>query len=280
MLVYIPDGSDEGTAFARTTDLCIGAHPDDIEIMAYHAIAGAFDSRGARWFSGLTVTDGAGSVKAGNYAAYSDENFRRIRAIEQRLAAQIGRYSAQVQLELLSREAAERRKDTAARIAPVIRMMGPKTVYTHSPADRHRTHVAVALCVIEALRSLKPTERPKKLYGMEVRGSLDWLAANDKAVFDASAHPGTAQALLGVYDTQISAGKRYDLAVPGRRAANAAFLERNHPLMTDMAEFGMDMTALMEGDITPAEFLREKIRAFEEETLARIAELNQKKQSK
>lgn len=281
MLVYIPDGSDEGIAFSRTTDLCIGAHPDDIELMAYHAIAAAVDSRGvrdvadanARWFSGLTVTDGAGSKKAGNYAGYTDENLRRIRAKEQHLAAGIGKYSAQIQLELASREVKENRKSVAAKLARVIRELGPEVVYTHSPADRHETHAAVALCVIEALRSLKPKERPQKLYGMEIWGSLDWLAAADKVVFDASSHSNTAQALLGVYDTQIATGKRFDLAAMGRRAANAAFLERESPVQTDMAALGLDMTQLMEDGVSPAQFMQEKIRAFESETLERIEKL-------
>ncbi len=281
MLVYIPDGSDEGAAFARTTDLCIGAHPDDIEMMAYHAIAAAVDSRGARdvadinarWFAGITVTDGAGSKKAGNYAAYTDENFARIRAKEQHAASMIGKYSAQIQLQMASRMVKENRKSAASKLAGLIRELGPEVVWTHNVADRHETHAVVALCVIEALRSLKPKERPQKLYGLEVWGSLDWLAAGDKMVFDASAHPNTAQALLGVYDTQIATGKRYDLAVMGRRAANAAFLESGAEGRTDMAALGMDMTPLMEEAVTPAQFIQEKIRAFESETLVRIEKL-------
>ena len=281
MLVFIPDGSEEGIAFERTTDLCIGAHPDDIEMMAYHAIAEAVDSRGARdaadvnarWFSGITVTDGAGSRKAGNYAGYTDENFKRIRAKEQHLAAGIGKYSAQVQLELASREVKENPKSAAAKIVRVVREMNSQVVYTHSPTDRHETHAAVALCVILALRSIKPKERPGRLYGMEVWGSLDWLAAKDKCVFDTSVRPQTAQALLAAYDTQIATGKRFDLAVAGRRAANAVFMEREHPLHTDSASFGMDMTALMDEGTSPTEFIREKIRAFEAETIARIDKL-------
>ncbi|MEI6102056.1 MAG: PIG-L family deacetylase, partial [Eubacteriales bacterium] len=255
-------------------------HPDDIEMMAYHAISAALDSRGtrdfadinARWFSGLTVTNGAGSRKAGNYAGYTDENFNRIRAKEQHLAAGIGKYSAQIQLELTSREVKENRKGAAAKIARVIRELGPEVIYTHSLADRHETHVAVALCTIEALRMIKPKERPQKLYGMEVRGSLDWLAAADKEVFDASAHPNTAQALLGVYDTQIAGGKRYDRAVIGRQEANAAFLENAVPKMQN-AVFGVDMSRLMEDTVSPAQFMQELIRGFESETLDRIGKL-------
>ncbi len=146
-----------------------------------YVIAAAIDSRGvrdvadlnARWFTGLTVTDGAGSKKAGNYAGYTDENFRRIRAKEQHMSAGIGKYSAQIQLELTSGEVKEKRKGVAAKLARLIGEIGPEVIYTHSLADRHETHAAVTLCVIEALRSLKPKERTKKLYGMEIWGSLD-----------------------------------------------------------------------------------------------------------
>jgi hypothetical protein len=37
--VFVPDGIPVATALARTTHLCIAAHQDDIEIMAYHGIA-------------------------------------------------------------------------------------------------------------------------------------------------------------------------------------------------------------------------------------------------
>lgn len=52
--LYIPDERQTAVAaLARTTHLCIGAHPDDIEAMAYHGIAACF-GRSDRWFSGIT----------------------------------------------------------------------------------------------------------------------------------------------------------------------------------------------------------------------------------
>ena len=38
-----------------------------------------------------------------------------------------------------------------------------------------------------------------------------------------TAHPDRAAALAGVFESQIAGGKRYDLAMDGRRAANAVF---------------------------------------------------------
>ena len=37
--IFIPDGIPEEEALSRTTDLCIAAHQDDIEIMAFAPIA-------------------------------------------------------------------------------------------------------------------------------------------------------------------------------------------------------------------------------------------------
>ena len=39
---FVPDGASPEAALARTTHLCIAAHQDDIEIMAYHGIAECF----------------------------------------------------------------------------------------------------------------------------------------------------------------------------------------------------------------------------------------------
>jgi hypothetical protein len=62
--VFVPDGAEMPAALARTTHLCISAHQDDIEIMAYHGVAECF-GRKDRWFSGVVVTNGAGSPRLG-----------------------------------------------------------------------------------------------------------------------------------------------------------------------------------------------------------------------
>ena len=66
-------------ALARTTHLCIAAHKDDIEIMAYHGIAQCFGSR-EQWFTGVVVTNGAGSPRTGIYGAYTDEEMHNVLA--------------------------------------------------------------------------------------------------------------------------------------------------------------------------------------------------------
>src|SRR5689334_5577332 len=95
--VFIPDRSPESEALARTTHLAIGAHPDDLEIMALEGILACF-GHADNWFCGVVVTDGAGSARTGSYARFSDEEMKAIRREEQRKAAIVGEYGAQIML--------------------------------------------------------------------------------------------------------------------------------------------------------------------------------------
>ena len=99
----------------------------------------------------------------------------------------------------------------------------PEVVYLHNPADKHDTHVAVFLRCLEALRRLPPEQRPGCVLGCEVWRDLDWMVDADKIALDAGRHHGLGTELMKVFDSQISGGKRYDLAVPGRRLAHATF---------------------------------------------------------
>ncbi len=67
----------------------------------------------------------------------------------------------------------------------------------------------------------------------------------DKQVFDAAKHENVAAALLGVFDSQIAGGKRYDLAVLGRRRAHATFYASHGTDETTQIVFGMDLTPLV-----------------------------------
>ena len=57
---------------ARTTHMAIVAHPDDNEIMAFHGTLECF-GRDDRRFTGVSVTNGAGSASDGIYARYTDD---------------------------------------------------------------------------------------------------------------------------------------------------------------------------------------------------------------
>src|SRR5215831_13983302 len=101
--LFVPDGGTPEEALARTTHLCISAHQDDIEIMAYHGIAECFGQRD-KWFTGVVVTNGAGSPRSGIYGQYTDDEMQNVRLLEQRKAAYVGEYGFQAQLGFSSAE--------------------------------------------------------------------------------------------------------------------------------------------------------------------------------
>jgi len=69
--VFVPDGKPLSAVLKRITHLGIGAHQDDLEFMAFHGILQCFASP-AKWFGGVTCTNGAGSSRSGAYAGVSD----------------------------------------------------------------------------------------------------------------------------------------------------------------------------------------------------------------
>jgi len=269
--LYIPDGLEESAALARTTHLAVSAHQDDIEIMAYDGILACFGNPD-RWFCGVVVTNGAGSPRDDLYASYTDEQMQAVRRVEQKKAAFVGEYGAQFLLDYPSSAV----KDGSARgpvedIKTILLACRPEVVYTHNLADKHDTHVGVALKTIQAARELPAEARPKKLYGCEVWRDLDWMTDSDKVGFDLSAHPNLAAALLGVFDSQICGGKRYDLATTGRRFAHATYFASHGTDKTNQLSFAMDMTPLLEHPgLDPLDFVLGFIRRFQEDVVARI----------
>ncbi len=244
--IYVPDGLPVDEALSRTTHLAVGAHQDDLEIMAVHAILACFQSRD-RWFTGVVVTDGGGSPRDGLYKDYDDDAMRVVRRKEQKKAALVGEYAAQALLDYPSDAVKDGSEPgPAADLALLLKQAAPETVYTHNLADKHDTHVAVALRTIAAIRGLPRRARPKRLYGCEVWRDLDWLLDRDKLAFDCSAQGNLQAALLGVFDSQIGGGKRYDLATLGRRRANATYFASHGTDQSTGLAFAMDLTPLID----------------------------------
>jgi LmbE family N-acetylglucosaminyl deacetylase len=242
---FILDNLPVEDALARTTHLCISAHQDDIEIMTAGPILECFQQED-KWFTGVVVTDGRGSPRNGMYGKYSDEEMRLVRFKEQRKAAVIGEYAAQVMLDYPSKVVKDSSNSSPVEdIVSLLKATHPQVVFTHNLADKHETHVAVALRVIAAIRSLSEEERPQKLYGCEVWRDLDWMLNSDKIAFDLSQRENLQAALLGVYDSQISGGKRYDLASLARRRANATYFASHDVDDTSGMSYAMDLTALI-----------------------------------
>ncbi len=273
--IYIPDGEPLTRALARTTHLAVSAHQDDLEIMAVDGILRCF-RQDDRWFTGVVVTNGAGSPRDGLYRDHTDEVIRQVRAHEQRKAAFVGEYAAQFQLDYPSsavRSAADARP--VADLMAILEATRPEVVYTHNLADKHATHVAVALRVIEASRRVSKAARPARLYGCEVWRDLDWMCDADKVVFDCSAHESLQAALLGVFDSQICGGKRYDLATQGRRQANATYFESHGVDQARSLAYAMDLTPLVaDAERDVAGYVLEQIERFQddvEKTVSSVA---------
>lgn len=243
--IFIPDGLPEADALARTTHMGISAHQDDLEIMAMDGILKCFQ-RDDQWFTGVVVTNGAGSPRSGLYGQYSDADMQVVRIKEQKKAAVVGEYAAQVFLDYPS-SAVKDGSNTGPvdDLAALIRAARPGVVYTHNLADKHPTHVGVAVKVIAAIRRLPESERPARLYGCEVWRDLDWMIDADKVAFDLSALENLQFALVGVFDSQITGGKRYDLATMGRRRAHATYHASHGTDLTTGLNFAMDLTPLI-----------------------------------
>ena len=273
--IFIPDGLPQEVGLKRTTHMAISAHQDDIEIMAAQPILECFQQKD-KWFTGVVVTDGRGSPRDDLYKNYSDDDMRLVRFKEQRKAAFVGEYSAQVILDLPSKIVKDAsRKESVEDMLTILRAIRPQIVYTHNLADKHDTHVAVTLRVIEAIRRLNPAERPAMLVGCEVWRALDWMSDSDKVQMNVSAHENLQFALLGVFDSQIAGGKRYDLASMGRRRANATYFESHGVDAFTALSYAMDMSPLM-SDTTkdPVAFAQDFIQRFAEDVNDRIRRMS------
>jgi LmbE family N-acetylglucosaminyl deacetylase len=246
--VFVPDGSPVHAALARTTHLGIGAHQDDLEFMAFHGIAECFGQTD-RWFGGVICTDGAGSARSGKYAALADAEMAELRQSEQRLASELGGYGVMIQLGYTSAGAKDRSDERLRNdLRGILKATNPEVVYTHNLADKHPTHVAVALAAIGAVRSLPEESRPQRVIGCEVWRGLDWMPDAEKVIMDVGGHEKLAAELAACFKSQIEGGKRYDLAVEGRRAANATFLDPRTADGATRVIFGMDLTPLVVDD--------------------------------
>jgi LmbE family N-acetylglucosaminyl deacetylase len=223
---------------AKITRLCIAAHQDDVELLAYSPILDCYNNPDQA-FVAVVTADGAGSARTGIYKDYTDEQMAQVRIKEQKQAADVGQY---LELHLLKYPSSKIKdpKDTdiVNDYIKILKDTQPEIVYTHNLADKHPTHLGVVTKVIKAIRSLDKNIRPKTLYGVEVWRDLDWLDDKTKVLL----------ALLGVFDSQIAGGKRYDLAAEGRRLANATFFESHSVDQYTKLNYAVDLTPLIKDD--------------------------------
>lgn len=272
--LFIPDNTAAAKALQRTTHLAIGAHQDDLEIMAAGPIIDCF-KKADHWFSAVIVADGRGSPRNGAYQDYTDDEMRLVRFQEQRKAALIGEYSALVMLDYPSKDI-KNGNDTLIinDLVKILENTRPQIVYTHNLADKHDTHVGVAIKTISAIRQLPMSDRPAQLLGCEVWRGLDWMVDEDKIVFNLSEQENLQAALVAVFDSQISGGKRYDLAAQARRRANATYFASHSVDQATSLAFAMDMTPLILDDkLDAAAFIQGHIQHMMQEVQERLRRL-------
>jgi len=245
MDLLIPTDISFTQAASQITHLGIGAHQDDLEIMALHGISECYQNP-MQHFAGIICTNGSSSPRTGAYAGYDDQKMKNVRRQEQRQAATLGEYLFVAQLDFSSAEIqSSSNSKLAEELHQLLLPLRPEVIYMHHPLDKHPTHRAVCRAVIEALRRLPAEQHPKRLLGGEVWRGLEWVTDEDKIALDVSAHPELSEKLLSVFDSQINGGKRYDLAAKGRRYANATFAS---PHLLDQATqiaYAIDLMPLL-----------------------------------
>ena len=263
---FVPSGELNESVLARITHLGIGAHQDDLEFMAFHGIEACYQQSN-RWFGGVTCTNGAGSSRIGPYKNFSDEEMCKVRHREQDRAAVVGDYAAMIQLNYPSHVVKDPSSSSlVADLVSILEATAPEIIYTHNPADKHPSHVAITASVLKALRELPSDSRPKRVLGCEVWRGLDWMHDADKIALNVSQRPNLAAAIGGIFDSQITGGKRYDLAVEGRALANATFHDSHASDEARKLWFAMDLTPLVEDPLLdPVEYTIEFIRKFEKD---------------
>lgn len=267
--IFIPFGGDEKQALSGTTHLAIAAHQDDVEIMAQHGILTCF-GRKDKNFSAMILTDGAGSPRTGIYENFTNEEMRNIRITEQKKAAAVGDYAALILLNYPSEAVKDpQERSIIDEIKNILMEIKPQVVYVHNPADKHDTHIAASIRALTALRELASVYRPETVYGCEVWRGLDWVNDDEKHVLDVSERPALKAALIGVYDSQIEGGKRYDLAALGRYEANATFYASHDTDKLSAAIYAVDLTPLLDGG-SIAEYMEGYIQRFSWDVMNRI----------
>ncbi len=221
------------------------------------------------------MTNGAGSARADIYSDYTNEDMIRVRVKEQRKAAIIGEYACQIQLMHSSSDVKKAgHPGVLADLTAIFEIVQPQVLYLHNPADKHDTHVASCLRTLQAIRSLPKAKRPKRVLGCEIWRDLDWLNDATSRSCPWIASRTSPPSLNGVYDSQITGGKRYDIAVAGRRTAHASFFESHATDKADALSFAMDLTPLVEDEkLDVLEYTLGFLRRFENEVRDRFARL-------
>ena len=234
--LFLPPHQSMDEVYASCTHLGVGAHPDDLEVMAGHGILQGLESNKKHFF-GVTCTTGGGSARSGSYKDLTDSEMVELRTQEQLASAKKGQYAG-------------------------IQMLGFRSgeIYTHNPFDKHLTHVSVVGHLVECLRELQYS--PKEFYGCEVWRGLDWLPDSEKIVLPINDAPLVGE-LIACHKSQTEGGKDYAAATLGRLASNATFFDARDVDRNTHQLFAVDLLPLLQNPgMSFVEFAKHKIDPF------------------
>ncbi len=255
-------------ALKKATHLGVGAHPDDLEILAGPGISECYQ-KSDRHFVGVVCTSGSGSPQFGE--ALSAKQLAEVRASEQLAAAEKGEYAAVVSLSLESSELkGPINRSLVEGLKNLLILMSPQVVYTHDLTDPHSTHLAVTLHLIQALR--ESSHQPQLFYGCEVWRSLSWLDHPHKYLLSVN-NATLISDLISCHKSQLHV-KPYHLATIGRMQANATFDNAYAENSADFTVAAMDLMPLIVDDqLKPESYLEFLISSFRNKSLSTLQSL-------
>lgn len=276
-IMVAPKFKTLANALAHTTHMAVGAHPDDVEILGFHGIETAYSTPN-KSFVAVVSTSGGGSVRSGKFAHFTNAQMAKARQEEQCKAAKLGKYGAAVLMGFESNHLKGAHKDMATQsFYQLFKQAKPEILYLHTPTDSHDTHVATFMRCLEALRMLKPEERPKHVYGCEVWKNLDWLPDKHKHFLPVK-QPELARSLLSFYESQIiGQQKPYHEHTIARWQSNATYGSDSHEVGNlGPCILALDLMPLVKNPhLSVTEFVSRLLKEAKQEMLDKITRHDQ-----
>ncbi|MDF1678813.1 MAG: 6-phosphogluconolactonase, partial [Legionellaceae bacterium] len=264
------------TCLEKTTQLGVGAHPDDVEIMAGPDMLAAKDT----WLT-LVVTDGAATSNTlnGDYAKYSPEALTNMRQAEQRKAAKranvpliICKFPTAAIAGDMGTETLDDAKKTMSSLVQA--MPNLTTVIGHQPSDVHDTHIRVLALQVHALRTLSDMQlKGITVLGREVWGLMLAIEARlRKKLVMTEAELDEWAELIAVYESQIAGqGRDYSLTTIERARGNAGYQTHPHGANPPVGLLlALDLTDLVyDKKLCVSQFEARLLRELEKQTQSR-----------
>lgn len=225
-------------ALQHATDVSVGAHQDDVEIMSGPMLLKTVADPAKHWLS-VIVTDGAASqsLLSDTVAELTPKQLTDMRQREQREAAQLTGTPV-IQLKYPSAAVnghmgSGKKQEVAFALGTLFSAMpNVEQVFGHNHIDKHETHLATLSVQTAALRAAqKDNPKLKKVYGMEVWGGLTGIPETDLSMFiaDSKDEMDTIGAMIKVYQSQIIGQQRdYAETTTARMSAHGGYVSNPH----------------------------------------------------